>query len=463
MLGHITYLSREAMTQKFDAERFQPRDVQTQFETKFSVGSYLAYQGDRFGERFDAEQLPHADDGHRPVRPGRHERETGRRLPRVEMPLADDEFHQRLALSAVPNAGDGRCADRRRQARQLLQHRKPTAATTPFCCRTRFDIYGEMMRAFLANLDERRRATFARATWERNRRARLEGIADAEHPQRPASDSAVLHDSAPTPSIFQHHRLDYETILDLIPPGASVLDLGCGTGELLARLRERGHRRIIGVELDEQAILACVRRGLDVVQADLNRGLPAFTDGQFDFVVLSQTLQTVLDVPRVLSDMLRVGRRAIVSFPNFAYKKHRRQLAEEGRTPRSLALNFPWYDTPNVRFLSIIDFEEFCRKFNFRILQQIALDTEADKQVHDDPEPQRRRGDCRLKSVKAGPERQLTTVCFPMKRENTRCQMSLQVAAAPLIAVADFLRFRMWQRHLPASGDWRRTEPHSAR
>jgi homoserine O-acetyltransferase/O-succinyltransferase len=132
--------------------------------------------------------------------------------------------------------------------------------------------------------------------------------------------------------------------------------------------------------------LACVRRGLDVVQADLNRGLPAFNEGQFDFVILSQTLQTVLDVHRVLSDMLRVGRRAIVSFPNLAYKKHRRQLAEEGRAPHGHSLqNFPWHDTPNLRYLSISDFEDFCRKHDFRILHQIALDTEAGKQVLENP------------------------------------------------------------------------------
>ena len=174
--------------------------------------------------------------------------------------------------------------------------------------------------------------------------------------------------------------------MELIPPGSSVLDLGCGTGGLLARLRERGPCRVMGIELDEQAIVACVRRGLDVVQADLNQGLPAFADGQFDFVVLSQTLQTVMDAPRVLADMLRVGRRSIVSFPNIAYKSHRRQLADEGRSPHGHALqNFHWYDTPNVRFLSIADFEEFCREHGFNILQQIALDTEADVQVQDDP------------------------------------------------------------------------------
>ena len=260
-------------------------------------------------------------------------------------------------------------------------------------------IYGEMMRAFLANLADDctsgNRPSFARSAIPRSHAPAWNAIPDALASKEPPTDVEFGPNSrddgakespvALAPSIFQHHRLDYETILGLIPADSSILDLGCGTGELLARLRDRGHRRIIGVELDEHAILACIRRGLDVVQADLNRGLPSFTEGQFDFVVLSQTLQTVLDVPRVLGDMLRVGRRAIVSFPNFAYKTHRRQLAEEGRTPRSLALNFPWYDTPNVRFLSIVDFEEFCAKFNFRILQQIALDTEADKQVRDDP------------------------------------------------------------------------------
>ena len=109
----------------------------------------------------------------------------------------------------------------------------------------------------------------------------------------------------------------------------------------------------MGIELDEQAILACVRRGLDVVQADLNQGLAAFADGQFDFVVLSQTLQAVLDVERVLAEMLRVGRQGIVSFPNFGYWKLRQQLAEEGRAPRAgTLLGYNWYNTPNVRFLS---------------------------------------------------------------------------------------------------------------
>ena len=142
----------------------------------------------------------------------------------------------------------------------------------------------------------------------------------------------------------------------------------------------------MGIEWDQQAILACVRRGLDVIQADLNKGLPAMADGQFDFVVLSQTLQTVLDVPRVLSDMLRVGRRGIVSFPNVAYRKRRAELAQKGRAPRVHAeYGFRWHNTPYVRSLSIADFEDFCRQQGVTIHQQIALDTEADALVHDDP------------------------------------------------------------------------------
>jgi homoserine O-acetyltransferase len=401
MLGHITYLSREAMTQKFDAERFQPRSVQTQFETKFSVGSYLAYQGDRFGERFDPNSY-------------------------LTLTMAIDLFdlgESKEKLAAAFRASTCRWLmmsftsdwlfppfQTQEMVDALLAEGKSVSSCNiesdcghdAFLLPNQIPIYGEMIRAFLANLGEDKESeSEPRGSSTRlestdvpasscepkqsaaiNPAARLEEMAARLEKTTAQLDETIL---APTPSIFHNHRLDYETILGLIPPDAGILDLGCGTGELLARLRERGHRRIVGVELDEHAILACVRRGLDVVQADLNRGLPAFNEGQFDFVILSQTLQSVFDVHRVLSDMLRVGRQAIVSFPNFAYKKLRRQLAEEGRAPRSPALNFPWYDTPNVRYLSITDFEEFCVKHDFRILRQIALDTEANRQVEENP------------------------------------------------------------------------------
>ncbi len=165
-----------------------------------------------------------------------------------------------------------------------------------------------------------------------------------------------------------------------------MLDLGCGTGGLLARLRSRGHERLVGIELDEQAIRTCVCRGLDVVQDDVNRGLPDFADGQFDFVLLSQTLQTVTDVRRVLREMLRVGRRAIVSFPNLGYHKLRRQLAEEGHAPRVFpAEGYRWYNTPNVRFVTLTDFEQLCRDEGYTVLEQIALETATGRRIEENP------------------------------------------------------------------------------
>ncbi len=371
MLGHITYLSREAMMQKFDAQRLRPRDVHTQFETKFSVGSYLAYQGDRFGERFDANSY-------------------------LTLTMAIDLFdlgETREKLAAA--LGRSTCRwllmsfssdwllppfQSQEMVDALIAHDKPVTYCNvqtdcghdAFLLPNQLNVYGELIRAFLTNVSE----------GQGGEKAFSPGV-------HAGTDAEAAESSKPLPtatSIFHHERLDYETILDLIPAGASVLDLGCGTGGLLARLRARGHRRLVGIELDEQAIVTCVRRGLDVVQADLNKGLPAFADGQFDFVVLSQTLQTVLDVARVLHDMLRVGRRGIVSFPNVAHRKLRAELAEAGRAPRVQAEHgFRWHNTPYVRWLSIADFEDFCREQGIVIHRQIALDTEADALVYDNP------------------------------------------------------------------------------
>jgi homoserine O-acetyltransferase/O-succinyltransferase len=375
MLGHITYLSREAMMQKFDPHRAEPHNVQTQFETRFSVGSYLAYQGDKFVERFDANSY-------------------------LTLTMAIDIFNlgdTREQLTAAVAATDCRWLlmsfssdwlfppfQSQQIVDALIAARKPVS----YCCvQTRcghdafllpneLATYGELVRAFLDNLYAEQSAAEGRFA--------PTGMAVPAEPIGPASSVAVVSSHEPT-SIF-HHRFDYDSITSLIPPDASVLDLGCGTGGLLARLRENGHTHIMGIELDEKAILACVRRGLHVIQADLNEGLSsAFADRQFDFVVLSQTLQAVIDVPRVVADMLRVGRQGIVSFPNLAYHKLRSQLAERGRAPQvGAAEGFHWYDTPDVRFFSIADFEEFCRDHAIHVHQRIALNTESDEVVTSD-------------------------------------------------------------------------------
>jgi methionine biosynthesis protein MetW len=161
---------------------------------------------------------------------------------------------------------------------------------------------------------------------------------------------------------------EYDVIASLVRPGSSVLDLGCGDGELLAKLRkERNVGKAQGIEIDEQAIYRCVARGLSVFHGDIDTGLPEYDIKSFDYVILNQTFQQVKKPRDVLTEALRVGYRAIVSFPNFAHYSARYQLAIKGCAPVTRSLPFEWYNTPNIHFLSIADFITFCRKNNIRI------------------------------------------------------------------------------------------------
>jgi methionine biosynthesis protein MetW len=157
-------------------------------------------------------------------------------------------------------------------------------------------------------------------------------------------------------------RLDHGIIAALIPPQSTVLDLGCGSGELLYFLiREKGVRGQ-GLEIDERAIYKCVARGLNVLHGDLDSGLSEYLDRSFDYVILNQCLQQVRHVETVFTDSLRVGKKVIVGFPNFAHHTARFQLGFMGRAPVTPSLPFAWYDTPNLHFLSIADFLAYCRE-----------------------------------------------------------------------------------------------------
>ena len=168
-------------------------------------------------------------------------------------------------------------------------------------------------------------------------------------------------------------RVDYELIEELIEPGSRVLDLGCGDGQLLAELVEKRRTVARGVEIDEERVLECVNRGLAVYHGDLLEGMSFYGDRSFDTVILSQTLQQTLDPRKVLREMLRVGRRGIISFPNFGHWWVRAQLMFLGRMPRTRSLPHQWYDTPNVHLLTVKDFREFAARENARILREIFL------------------------------------------------------------------------------------------
>ena len=181
-------------------------------------------------------------------------------------------------------------------------------------------------------------------------------------------------------------RHDFDAIAAWIRPGAHVLDLGCGDGSLLRFLRERRGASGYGIEIDAGKLLASVRNGVNVIQIDLESGLSGFEANSFDYVILSQTLQAVHHTETLIKEMLRVGRQCIVSIPNFAYHRLRHMLAEEGRAPKSVGvLRNEWYNTPNIRFFTIADFEDFCRAKNIRVHKRVALDTEADTEVFKEP------------------------------------------------------------------------------
>jgi len=181
----------------------------------------------------------------------------------------------------------------------------------------------------------------------------------------------------------ERERFDFAVIANWIPPGERVLDLGCGDGRLLRYLRETKGVAGYGVEIDHDCILNCIRNDVDVIQIDIEGGLSGFENRSFNHVIISQALQAMLATERILAEMLRVAEEAVVSFPNFAYRANRAAIAE-GHMPVSEDLPYEWYETPNVRFFTIADFEMLCAKLEIEIRERLAFD-DAGQAVTDDP------------------------------------------------------------------------------
>jgi homoserine O-acetyltransferase len=355
MLGHITYLSQEAMTAKFDPSRLRPREVQTDFENRFSVGSYLAHQGDKFVGRFDANSYVTLSLMMDLFDLGQSRDSLSRALSPVQCRWLVISFSSDWLFPT-------------RQSREvvdaLISQDKPVsscevqspAGHDAFLLPDSVDIYGGLIRAFLNGNTE----TGSRA-----------------------SEQAPPQIALP---IFNGTRPDHLAILGLIAPGSSILDLGCGNGELLSRLARAGGGRSMGVELEPAAIVSCLERGLNVVHADIGKSLAAFHDHQFDVVVLSQALQCVSDTERILNEIVRIGGQAIVGFPNFAYRRLREMFWREGRAPGMEGpFGFNWYDTPNRRFPSILDVEDLCHRLGISIVRKVCLNSEEQRLVEDDP------------------------------------------------------------------------------
>ena len=347
-LGHITYLSREAMNRKSESDR----KVESPFETIYPVGSYLAHQGDKFVERFDANSyctLSKALDDY-------NQSQT------FEM-LTDEIRQSKCRWLCVSFSSDWLFIPS--QTKEIVDALLAADKEVSYCnvasqaghdgflLKPEIDFYGQLVSAFLLNMESDSRSGAPRS-----------GRGSA----RPAEKPPAVRG--------KNDRIDLDRIIELIPADKSILDLGCGKGELLLRLAQRGEKTLVGVELEQRYILQCVQHDLNVIHTDMDQGLQSFRDGQFDYVVLSKTLQTVRNVELVLEEMLRVGKTALVSFPNFGYHRFRTQLEMFGTAPQTdTRPGRKWFNTSDVRFLTIADFRALCNEKRYRIQKMIALDT----------------------------------------------------------------------------------------
>ncbi|MFH1594607.1 MAG: methionine biosynthesis protein MetW [Candidatus Omnitrophota bacterium] len=167
--------------------------------------------------------------------------------------------------------------------------------------------------------------------------------------------------------------LDHRIISSIVCIGCRVLDLGCGDGELMSLLVRERSCKVQGIEISEEAIYKCVEKGLNVFHGDIDKGLIEFPDKSFDYVILNQSMQQVRNAGYVVDEALRVGKKVIIGFPNFAHIQARSRLFFKGRVPITKSLPYRWYDTPNIHFLSINDFKNFCGKKKIKVINTYFL------------------------------------------------------------------------------------------
>jgi homoserine O-acetyltransferase len=343
MVGHITYLSDQQMEDKFG--RKLREGLNFTFAPEFQIESYLRYQGEKFADYYDANtylRITKALDYFDPAA------EAGGDLAKALAPAV-------CRFLVVSFRTDWRFPSARsREIVKALIDRKLDVSYAEIDAPHGHD-------GFL--LDDPQYHAVVRAYFERAEREvkaystfRLgaplkKGVAEREEAAR---------------------RADYAMIARWVKHGARVLDLGCGDGGLLAYLAAERNATGYGIEIDDEGVRASIDHGINVLQSDLESGLAGFEDASFDVVILSQTLQAMRHVEEIVAEMLRVGREAIVTFPNFGHWSHRLQILA-GRMPVSRSLPYQWFDTPNIHLCTVADFDRFLGERRIDVLERVVL------------------------------------------------------------------------------------------
>lgn len=348
MIGHITYLSEQSMRAKFGRQLQKKDEYSYDFNSEFAVETYLDYQGQAFTERFDANSylyITKAMDYFDLVR---------------EYGTLQQAFRNTSCRYCIVSFSSDWLFPPE-QSEEIVHALGAEKKDVSYC--NIHSPYGH--DAFLLEVQELGAliSGFLSSTLQliRTGQSLLPNVQSrsAEKKQSPEHAKRV--------------RIDYELIDSLIEPGSRVLDLGCGDGELLVRLME--DKKIIaqGVEIDQDLVIHCIRRGLSVIHRDIEKGLEEYPTDSFDYAILSQTIQTLRDPEKVLRRLLRIAKRVVVSFPNFAHWQCRLQLFFKGQAPQTRQLPYRWHNSPNIHFLSMKDFDRFCAELGIQVEKRIPL------------------------------------------------------------------------------------------
>jgi homoserine O-acetyltransferase len=346
MIGHITYLSEQGMREKFGRKLRNFPDYSYDFNSEFAVETYLDHQGQSFVGRFDANSYLY-------ITKAADYFDLGKDYGSLKNAFANTSC--RFLVISFTSDWLFTPAQSRSIVDALVANNKDVS----FC-----DIaspYGH--DAFLLEPDTLGSfiSGFLDATYE-------PGVKKAYSQVKTANDSRQINMEQ-----AKRTRIDYDEIGSLIKPDSTVLDIGCGDGQLLANLAADKNIKGVGIELDQDLVLACVAKGLPIIQHDIEQGLENYADKSYDYVILSQTVQTIKNPEKIFAELLRIGRKVIISFPNFAHWRCRAQLLFRGKAPVTRQLPFEWHGSPNIHSLSLKDFERFCSKLGVKVEKRIPL------------------------------------------------------------------------------------------